>query len=100
MIQKNLLEADEETGQPFFAVQQLVVLGRQKGYVTLDDLLQFFPEAEEEINQLDEVFAALMSAGVPYVEDGGQAQEGSTTELGDETPNRLIRLSQPMTTPL
>lgn len=90
VIQKNLLEADEETGQPFFAVQQLVVLGRQKGYVTLDDLLQFFPEAEEEINQLDEVFAALMSAGVPYVEDGGQAQEGSTTELGDETPSQPL----------
>ena len=52
-----------------YSVQQVVALGRQQGYISLDDLMQFFPEAEEDVNQLDEVFAALMSAGIPYVED-------------------------------
>jgi len=93
MIQKNILETDEENGQPFFAVQQIVALGRQKGYVTLDDLLQFFPEAEEEINQLDEVFAALMSAGVPYVEDADTQETGDTAgiiESEEEPPAQVI----------
>ncbi len=87
VIQKNLLEVDEEeTHQPFFAIQQLVALGRQQGFVSLDDLLQHFPEAEEEINQLDEVFAALMSAGIPYVEDadGQEGEQDSTGSTGEE----------------
>ena len=97
VIQKNLLETDEEeTNEPFFAIQQLVTLGRQKGYVSLDDLLQHFPEAEEEISQLDEVFAALMSAGIPYVEDNKEGEDGQEKkdsgeeELGVATVDKFI----------
>jgi RNA polymerase primary sigma factor len=69
VMETNLLEEEMESNQNYLATQQLVSLGRSKGFVTLDDLLIHFPEAEEEINQLDEVFAALMSAGIAYVED-------------------------------
>jgi RNA polymerase primary sigma factor len=93
LIQKNLLEVEEETNQSYYAVQQIVSLGRQQGYITLDDLIQFFPEAEDEINQLDEVFAALMSAGVPYVEDAQSVKEEGESpddESEDEPPIKII----------
>ena len=48
---------------------RLVELGRQKSYITIDDILHFFPEAEQDVEQLEEAFAALMSAGIPYIED-------------------------------
>jgi RNA polymerase primary sigma factor len=88
VIKQNLLENDEEEHNgPFFAIQQLVSLGRKQGFVSLDDLLQHFPEAEEEISQLDEVFAALMSAGIPYVEDNEKGEEGQDKK--DSTEDEL-----------
>jgi RNA polymerase primary sigma factor len=44
-------------------------MGRKKTYVTIDDILNFFPEAERDVDQLEEAFAALLSAGIPYVDD-------------------------------
>jgi RNA polymerase primary sigma factor len=44
-------------------------MGRQKGYITLDDIIHFFPEAEQDVDQLEEAFSALLSAGIPFVED-------------------------------
>ena len=60
-----LLEEEEE----YSAVARLIELGRQKTYVTIDDILHFFPEAEQDVEQLEEAFAALLSAGVAFVED-------------------------------
>ena len=61
----NVVDEDEE----YSALARLVELGRQKSYVTIDDILHFFPEAEQDVEQLEEAFAALISAGIPYLED-------------------------------
>jgi RNA polymerase primary sigma factor len=86
---------DEEE---YSAIARLIELGRQKGYVTIDDILHFFPEAEQDVEQLEEAFAALMSAGVAYVEDT-PVDEPSEEDLGldgeeeeTETHNRGISL--------
>jgi RNA polymerase primary sigma factor len=60
-----LLEEDEE----YSAIARLIELGRQKSYVTIDDILHFFPEAEQDVEQLEEAFAALLSAGIAFLED-------------------------------
>ncbi|CAG1015316.1 RNA polymerase sigma factor SigA [Anaerolineales bacterium] len=65
-VEKILIVDDEEE---FSAIARLVELGRQKSYVTLDDILHFFPEAEQDVEQLEEAFSALLSAGVPFMED-------------------------------
>ncbi|MEA4910096.1 MAG: RNA polymerase sigma factor [Anaerolineaceae bacterium] len=62
-----LTVVDEEEEYP--AIARLLELGRQKTFVTIDDILHFFPDAEQDVEQLEEAFAALMSAGIPYVED-------------------------------
>ena len=67
MIEEELLLTEIE--EEYSPIAHLVDLGRQKGFVTLDDILQFFPEAEQNVDQLEEAFAALLSAGIPYVED-------------------------------
>lgn len=61
------LNVDEE--ESYSAIARLLELGRQKSYVTIDDILRFFPDAEQDVGQLEEAFAALMSAGIPYLED-------------------------------
>ena len=69
---------DDEEEYP--AIARLIEIGRQKSYVTIDDILHFFPEAEQDVEQLEEAFAALMSAGISYIEDTN-LEEPSDEEL-------------------
>ncbi|HKJ38863.1 MAG TPA: sigma-70 family RNA polymerase sigma factor [Anaerolineales bacterium] len=69
-----------EEQEEFPAIARLVEMGRQKGYITLDDILHFFPEAEQDVEQLEEAFSALLSAGIPFVEDANLT-EPSEDEL-------------------
>jgi RNA polymerase primary sigma factor len=69
MIDEDLLNSIEEREGEHPAIARLIELGRQKGYVTIDDILSFFPEAETDVDQLEEAFSALISAGIPYVDE-------------------------------
>jgi RNA polymerase primary sigma factor len=66
-MEEPLLIVEEE--EEYSPIARLIELGRQKSYVTLDDILHFFPDAEQDVEQLEEAFAALLSAGIPFVED-------------------------------
>ena len=76
MENRLLLEVDEE----YSPVARLIELGRQKKYVTIDDILHVLPEAEKDIEQLEEAFSALLSAGVAFAEDA-PAGESPENEL-------------------
>jgi len=78
-VDKLLIVEDAE----FPAIARMVELGRQKSYVTLDDILHFFPEAEQDVQKLEEAFSALLSAGIPFVEDA-TTTEPSEDELAAE----------------
>lgn len=84
MIDEELLNAIEEQDENEHpAIARLLELGRQKSYVTIDDILSFFPEAEQDVDQLEEAFAALLSAGIAYVDDATIAGP-SDEELAEE----------------
>jgi len=53
----------------------LLKIGREKGYVTLDDILEVFPKAENNVDQLEEAFSALLTASIPYVENEEEADD-------------------------
>jgi RNA polymerase primary sigma factor len=82
MIDEELLhDIDEQEGHP--AIARLIELGRQKSFVTIDDILGFFPDAEQDVDQLEEAFAALISAGIPYLDEtvvGGPSEEDLVEE--------------------
>ena len=72
----NAMEEHEDDDHP--AIARLIELGRQKTYVTIDDILGFFPDAEQDVDQLEEAFAAFISAGIPYLDEttvGGPSDE-------------------------
>ncbi|MEI7849446.1 MAG: sigma-70 family RNA polymerase sigma factor [Chloroflexota bacterium] len=71
-----LLIVEEE--EKYSTIARMLELGRQKSFVPLDDILHFFPEAEQDVEQLEEAFAALLSAGIPFIEDS------STTEPSED----------------
>ena len=47
---------------------QLLALGERKHFITIDDILRFYPTAEKDIQLLEKAFAALNTAGIPYEE--------------------------------
>ena len=94
MINDELLKGIEESDENN-AIARLIELGRQKSYVTIDDILTLFPDAENDVDQLEEAFAALLSAGIPFVEEpvpGGPSDEELAEEddLEEETTRGLV----------
>jgi RNA polymerase primary sigma factor len=92
MIDEELLhDIDEHDEHP--AIARLIELGRQKSFVTIDDILSFFPEAEQDVDQLEEAFAALLSAGIPYLEEsaaGGPSEEELVEDVEEEARRQLV----------
>ncbi len=84
----NVVDDDNEEINEYPALARLIEMGRQKSYVTIDDILHFFPDAEQDVEQLEEAFAALMSAGIPYIEDetplDGPSEDDLETDLDDK----------------
>lgn len=92
-----LINVVDEEDEEFPAIARLIEFGRQKSYVTIDDILHFFPDAEHDVEQLEESFAALMSAGIPYLEDEssleGPDEDELVTEIEDEEDSQSRDLS-------
>jgi len=72
---------DEDS--PASALTRLLDYGRKKSYVSNDDILHFYPEAEQDIDQLEAVYNALSNAGIPIVEDDITRIEPSDEELSE-----------------
>jgi len=86
MNKKNITDiVDEEEDSPnFSAIAKLLELGQKKAYITIDDILRFFHDAEQDVSQLEEAFAALMAAGIPFLEDDDLAPEPSDDDLSSD----------------
>ena len=68
-VQKEFdIKAKNEDRQ-FSPIAQLFKLGRDKSYVTYEDILQFIPEPEKDLELVDRVFGVLLCADIPYGED-------------------------------
>ncbi len=50
------------------AVQRLVTKGREQGFVTQQEVLQAIPQAEEQVDLLDDLYSALIDAGIEVVD--------------------------------
>lgn len=68
-------------------MQKLLALGKHQGFLTLEDILLVFPDAEDRVPELDDFFAQLIEAGVDVFEDlgeGEEEEEKSTQEIEKE----------------
>ncbi len=50
---------EEPSGEEY-----LLALGYERGHITYEDILRVFPEAEEDVERLDEIIGALMESGI------------------------------------
>ncbi len=90
MVDETLLSSIDEIRNPLdlqddnlSPVARLVAMGREHGYVTMTDVLSIFPSAEQNVDQLEEAFSALINAEIPYVDEDTD-DEPSDDELEAE----------------
>ena len=69
-------QAGLQFSSPQETLAHLLKLGREKGFVSYDEVLQVMPEAENDVEQLDDIFASLIDQGISV----GQAKEEVPTE--------------------
>ncbi len=60
----------EEMETGLDAIEQLLSLGREQGFLTYDDILAIFPEVETNLEQLDDLFSTLFERGITVGEAG------------------------------
>jgi len=57
------------------ALQLLLAKAEEQGYVTLDDIMGVFPEVEENMAELEDLFIHLSEEGVQVMYDEGKKEE-------------------------
>jgi len=90
--ERALLPQPEETREDHHEdhkeeIERLLAIGKAQGYVTYEDVLQIFPEAESNMEQLEDLFATLFENGIEV----GQQEEGEAIALeGAEIPEESV----------
>jgi len=66
-------------------LNRLFRLGRRQGFITMDDILEIYPDAEGDADQTEDILAALTQVGITYIE------EPAADELANEdTPETKL----------
>jgi RNA polymerase primary sigma factor len=74
---------DFESDNPIYSFARLKELSGEQGYITYDDVLHLFPEAEQNINYLDQIYVSMHNAGILFVEEN-ILEEVPTEDSADE----------------
>jgi len=83
LLEEELAEDEEEENEEEITVlaeetsgeEYLLALGYERGHITYEDILRVFPEAEEDVDRLDEIIGALMESGISVGGTDGKSSE-------------------------
>ncbi len=64
--------------------EKLILKGRERGFVTYDEILKEFPHVEEDILFLDELYSKFGDAGIDVLEGGGMLDVNNEDLLKDK----------------
>lgn len=77
-------------------ISKIVSRGKKQGYLTLDEILEIFPNAEEDLDLLDSLYEKLVDAGVD-VFDVASEQEAAKINKIEELDLSQIKLDKTVT---
>ncbi len=76
-------------------VKNLVALGKKQGYLTHDDILDQFPEVEENLNVLEYIVSNLQDSDIELIEPMDQSDYkysgGAATKMSFEEKIRILK---------
>ena len=58
-------------------VEELYKKGKSQGFITQDDILEVFPDAEKRLDELDEFYGRLLTDGIDVFESVSTEEEFS-----------------------
>jgi RNA polymerase primary sigma factor len=64
-----------KAGKSQAKVDALIKLGRERGYITFDEILREFPHIEDNVTLLEEMYERFGSAGIDVLEGGGMLED-------------------------
>ncbi len=80
--------ASEEIKEEISSLEQLMVKAKQQGYLITDDLLIAIPEAEENMDQLEELFIQLVNQGIEVYSTAEEAEEERSLKSAARTAEK------------
>ncbi|MCA9392081.1 RNA polymerase sigma factor RpoD [candidate division WWE3 bacterium] len=66
------------------ALKTLVRKGKARGYLTTDEVLEAFPQAENQLDELDDLYAQLMDNGVEVLETKEESETETKISLHEQ----------------
>lgn len=64
--------------------KKLIKKGRERGYVTQEQILEIFPDAEDNIEALDDLYSVLIEEGVDVFEESTEEHKEEAPALPEE----------------
>ncbi|HWO07066.1 MAG TPA: sigma-70 family RNA polymerase sigma factor [Candidatus Paceibacterota bacterium] len=62
-------------------VESLITLGRERGYVTYDEIMREFPHIEDDVLLLEEMYERFGAAGIDVLEGGNILEDTSAQDI-------------------
>jgi len=75
-------------------IKAILELGQEQGFVTQDDILVYFPTAEDEINDLDYLYELLFKEDIDVFESVLSGQDAEIIEATSDLEKELESLSK------
>lgn len=74
--------------------QRLLKKGRDQGFLTQEEILEAFPDAEERLPELDELYARLIDAGVDVFESVTEEELAEGEKATEELEREIAALAR------
>ncbi len=65
-------------------LEEFVALGKQRGFVTEDEILRVIPEVEKNLSELERLYEKLESSGIKIISSDEVMKEGAAKETAEE----------------
>ncbi len=62
-------------------VEALILMGKERGYITYDEILREFPTIEDNVSLLEEIYERFSVAGIDVLEGGGMLEDSSADSV-------------------
>ena len=97
MIPESAPEISSEQTDLSPEMEALIAKGKDNGYITYDDVLDVFPDAEDQLDQIDTFYQRLMTEGVEVVAEAkdDEKDEAEKDQAKQDEEHRLRNLRIP-----
>ncbi len=93
--EQEFLETQEQSApEPEYGLDELLEKGRKQGYVSQEDILAVIPDAENNLDALDDIYITLLNESIEVHEGDEEEGESEEDDSSAEAEEEEVDLSQ------